>query len=174
MGSSWFSGTDGMKEFKQRSTLITYGHNDFSIGYENDGSPFSYAPKNILSNNTDVYRTNAVYIGVKEYSLNLNMFTGRSGNDSNCSDCVDKSAGRSKNGKALGVWSNPEADKYRMGILSLSYKGFNVGVNSEHVRDAFQNWFAHKMVSPQPGFRMLSRTWNPYAQFRTNNGFSRW
>lgn len=174
LSTSWFSGTENMKEFKQRTTMFTYGHNDFSFGYENDGSPFSYAPFKFLSNNTDVYRTNSVYIGVKEYSLNLNMFTGRSGNDSNCSDCIDKTAGRSKKGNALGLWSNPEADKYRMGVLSLSYRGFNVGVNSEHVRDAFQNWFAHKFVSPQPGFRMLSRNWDLYSQFRTENKYSRW
>lgn len=64
------------------------------------------------------------------------------------------------------------ADMYRMGTLTLSHKGYSVGVNSEHVRDAFQNWFAHKKLSPQPGFKVLSRAWNPYAQFRTNNSFS--
>ncbi|MBB6237541.1 RHS repeat-associated protein [Pedobacter sp. AK013] len=174
LSTSWFRGTNDMKEFNQRSTLLVYGHKKFSFGYENDGSPFSYFPKKILSNDTDMYRTNGAFIGVGDYTLNLNMFTGPNGSSSNCENCIDDKAGRSKKGAKLGLWNNPDADKYRLGILSIGHKGFNMGIDSEYVRDAFQNWFAHKIVSPQPGFRMLSKTVAPYAQYRKFNPYTLW
>ena len=160
-------------DFQQRTTYLGVRNGDFRFGYENDGSPFSYAGK-VLSNNTDMYRTAAATIGIGDFDLQLNMFTGRSGNDigkgrenGNNSEFVDLNNGRLKGDRKLGLWKNPEADMYRLGALSVGYKGYKVGVNSEHVRDVFQNWFAHKVLSPQPGFRMLSNDWNKYFQYNS-------
>ena len=164
-------------DFKQRTTYLGLRHGDFRFGYENDGSPFSYAGK-ILSNNTDMYRTAAAYIGIGDYEIQLNMFTGRSGNDIGLEgkqdknpDVVDFNSGRSTTKKGitrqLGLWSNSEADMYRMGALTLGYKGYRLGVNSEIIRDGFQNWFAHKFISKQPGFRMLSNGWSGFMQYQT-------
>lgn len=160
-------------DFNQRTTYLGVRNGDFRFGYENDGSPFSYAGK-ALSNNTDMYRTAAASIGIGDFDLQLNMFTGKSGNDigqgrdnDKNSKFVDFDSGRMKGNNKLGTWKNPEADAYRLGALSVGYRGYKVGVNSEHVRDAFQNWFAHKLLSPQPGFRMLSNTWNGYFQYNT-------
>lgn len=160
-------------DFNQRTTYLGARNGDFRFGYENDGSPFSYAGK-ALSNNTDMYRTAAASIGIGDFDLQLNMFTGKSGNDigqgrdnDKNSKFVDFNSGRMKGDNKLGIWKNPEADAYRLGALSVGYRGYKVGVNSEHVRDAFQNWFAHKLMSPQPGFRMLSNTWDKYFQYNT-------
>jgi hypothetical protein len=160
-------------DFQQRTTYLGVRNGDFRFGYENDGSPFSYAGK-VLSNNTDMYRTAAATIGIGDFDLQLNMFTGRSGNDigkgrenGNNSEFVDLNKGRLKGDRKLGLWKNPEADMYRLGALSVGYRGYKVGVNSEHIRDVFQNWFAHKVLSPQPGFRMLSNDWNKYFQYNS-------
>lgn len=160
-------------DFKQRTTYLGFRNGDFRFGYENDGSPFSYAGK-VLSNNTDMYRTAAASVGIGGFDLQLNMFTGRSGNDTGKgrknernSEFVDLDNGRFKKDRRLGLWKNSEADAYRLGALSVGYKGYKVGVNSEYVRDVFQNWFAHKILSPQPGFRMLSNNWNGYFQYNT-------
>ncbi len=172
LGTNFWNG-----DFEQRTTYLGLKHGNFSLGYENDGSPFSYAGK-ILSNNTDMYRSAAAYIGIGDYEMQLNMFTGRSGNDigqgrdnDKNPDFVDLNNGRSKTKKGitrqLGLWSNPEADMYRLGSLTLGYKGSRWGFNSEGIRDVFQNWFAHKIVSAQPGFRMLSSGGSIFMQYQT-------
>lgn len=56
----------------------------------------------------------------------------------------------------------------------IGYKGLNLGIDSEHVRDVFKNWFAHKIVSPWPGFKMLSRIGAPYGQYRKFNSYTLW
>jgi hypothetical protein len=176
--STWFYGTGGMSEFNQRTSALSFRRGDFSFRYENDGSPFNYAGK-LLSNDTDMYRTAAMSIGVGDFSLRTNMFTGKSGTDEsglsfkdaiNDPFLVDKSTGHKK----LGVWNNSGADKYRLGTLTLSYLGFNVGANSEHVRNVFQNKFAHTVLSPQPGFRILSSNWRAYLQYKSLNKSTLW
>jgi len=161
LGTNFWSGTKGMEEFKQRTTFLRFKNGDFSFDYENDGSPFSYAGK-FLSNNTDMYRSAAARIGIKDFSLQTNLFTGRSGNDmEGQSDNIDRSRGPN------GYWANAEADKYRLGILSLGYKGYRAGTNSEWVRNGFQNYLAHTWMSPQHRFNMMSTTWNSYSQYLT-------
>src|SRR5690606_11757449 len=59
----------------------------------------------------------------------------------------------------------------RLGALYLSYKGFRVGVNSEHVRHAIQNVIAHHLISPQGSFQNTSWNWRPYSQYQTSNPF---
>lgn len=161
LGTNFWSGTKGMEEFKQRTSFLSFHNGDFSFAYENDGSPFSYGGK-ILSNNTDVYRTAAARIGIGAYSLQTNLFTGRSGNDvEGQSNNIDRSRG------PYGYWANPEADLYRLGVLSLNYKGWRVGTNSEWIRQGFQNYLAHTWISPQPRFNMMSTNWNSYSQYQT-------
>jgi hypothetical protein len=46
---------------------------------------------------------------------------------------------------------------------------FDVPQSRETLRsgDVFQNWFAHKIVSAQPGFRMLSSGGSIFMQYQT-------
>ena len=116
----------------------------------------------MLSNNTDGYRTAAACIGIGDLSLQTNLFTGRSGNDVNGqSNNIDRSRGPN------GYWANAEANKYRLGVLSLGYKGYRAGTNSEWIRNGFQNYLAHTWISPQPRFNMMNTNWNLYLQYQT-------
>ena len=179
--ASWDDGKTGFSlgtnfwggDFKQRTTIAGIHIGDFKASYENDGSPFNYAGK-ILSNDTDMFRTAAASISIGDFSLQMNLFTGKSGKDANKSDEISYSEGYLKKGKRLGVWNNCEADMYRLGSLSIGYRGYKIGTNSEHIRNAFQNYFAHKIVTPQAGFRMIDRKWNSYFQYLTPNKYTLW
>ncbi|ASF42583.1 polymorphic toxin type 23 domain-containing protein [Capnocytophaga endodontalis] len=179
--ASWDDGKTGFSlgtnfwggDFKQRTTIAGIHIGDFKASYENDGSPFNYAGK-ILSNDTDMFRTAAASISIGDFSLQMNLFTGKSGKDANKSDEISYSEGYLKKGKRLGVWDNCEADMYRLGALSIGYRGYKIGTNSEHIRNAFQNYFAHKIVTPQAGFRMIDRKWNSYYQYLTPNKYTLW
>ena len=48
-----------------------------------------------------------------------------------------------------------DADIYRLGALSLGYKGQRVGWNSEGIRHAFQNQFAHGIAKKTAWFRFV-------------------
>ncbi|WP_262895913.1 polymorphic toxin type 23 domain-containing protein, partial [Capnocytophaga periodontitidis] len=184
--ASWDDGTTGVSlgtnawsgDFSQRTGIIGFRSGDFKLMYENDGAPFNKLGK-ILSNNTDMYRTAAASIEIGKFSLQTNLFTGKSGTDESGKpfkqaikdpNLVDFSSGR----KGLGIWKNKEADMYRLGALTIGYGGWRVGTNSEHIRDAVQNWFAHKIISPQPGFRMLDTSWNGFYQYQTRNSYTLW
>ena len=169
LGTNFWTGTNGMSEFSQRTTMLGLRANDVSFYYENDGSPFNYAGK-VLSNDTDMYRTAAARIGIGEFSLQMNLFTGKWGgnNQENNPELVDLSRGPN------GYWKNPEANMYRMGALTIGYRGLHLGTNSEHVRDVFQNWLAHTIISPQPRFDMLSRDWKGFSKYQTFNSYTLW
>ena len=184
--ASWDDGKLGLSlgtniwkgDFSQRTGVIGLHSGDFRMMYENDGAPFNKLGK-ILSNNTDMYRTAAASIEIGKFSLQTNLFTGKSGTDESGKpfkqaikdpNLVDFSSGR----KGLGIWKNKEADMYRLGALTIGYGGWRVGTNSEYIRDAVQNWFAHKIISPQPGFRMLDTSWNGFYQYQTRNSYTLW
>lgn len=158
---------------EQRTGMIGLRHGDFRLMYENDGAPFNKLGKTLV-NNTDMYRTATMRIGIGEFSVQTNLFTGKSGGDAGQPNNIDKESGRLRKGEKLGIWNNPEADMYRLGALTIGYKGWRVGTNSEYVRDVVQNWFAHTIISPQPGFRMLSKNWLPYIQYQTRNPYTLW
>lgn len=117
-----------------------------SISYENDGAPF---PKKWRMNDAeDRFRTNAVSIGYRGVDIRLNMFTGDPYKDVDVSDAVKAE------GYPRGLKTG-DADMYRLGALSLGYRGQRAGWNSEAIRDLFQNKFAHGIVKPQAYLRRL-------------------
>lgn len=61
-----------------------------------------------------------------------------------------------------------------MGALYFGYKGYRVGTDSEKVRHATQNRFAHTLLSPQPGFKNMSWNWKPYFQYQSYNPNTLW
>jgi RHS repeat-associated protein len=120
------------------------------FGYENDGAPFEKLGKfgNALNDGGDRFRTAAGFIGFGGVDIRLNMFTGDSHGE------VDHSEAVKAEGYARGLKTG-DGDMYRLGALSLGYKGQRIGWNSEAIRNTFQNKFAHEMVSPQEYFRRL-------------------
>ncbi len=120
------------------------------FGYENDGASFEKLGKfgNALNDGGDRFRTAAGFIGFGGVDIRLNMFTGDSHGE------VDHSEAVKAEGYARGLKTG-DGDMYRLGALSLGYKGQRIGWNSEAIRNTFQNKFAHEMVSPQEYFRRL-------------------
>lgn len=120
--------------------------------YENDGAPFELLGKkiqNILNDYGDRFRTNAVSIGYGDIDILLNMFTGDS-----YGEVIDNEGLRAE-GYPRGIKAG-DGDMYRLGALSLGYKGNRIGWNSESIRHIFQNIFAHELLKKQPYFRRLS------------------
>jgi len=168
--STIFSGFGG--KFNQQIGGLSYRNGDFGFRYENDGTPFS----KWSGDGGDKYRTAALAINIGEFSAGINLYTGMSGTDES-GEPFDKAKGDNNlvswEGRKHGYWKNSHADDYRLGALSLGYRGYHAGVNSEHVRNLFQNIIAHN-ISPQPGFRMLSRSVNPYFQYQSYNPYTLW
>lgn len=167
LGTNFWSG-----DFEQRTGMIGFRHGDFSVMYENDGAPFNKLGK-ALVNDTDMYRTAAMRIGIGEFSIQTNLFTGKSGGDAGQPNNIDKNSGRLRKGEKLGILNNTEADMYRLGALTVGYKGWRVGTNSEKVRHAIQNRFIHNLIGDR-GFENQSWNWKPYLQYRTFNQFTLW
>lgn len=143
-----------------------------SFGYENDGAPFGKLGKfgNALNDEGDRFRTAAGFIGYKGVDVRLNMFTGDPYKDVDVSDAVKAE------GYPRGLKTG-DGDLYRLGALSLGFKGQRIGWDSESIRDLFQNKFAHERVSPQPYFRRMpqgypGRLYTSTTQF--NNKYSLW
>lgn len=120
-----------------------------SLGYENDGAPFGKLGwfGNALNDEGDRFRTAAGFIGFGGVDLRLNMFTGDSYGKT---DQDATSEGHPKYGLKTG-----DGDDYRLGAVSLGYRGQRIGWNSEWIRHQFQNRFAHNFVKPQGYFRVL-------------------
>ncbi len=121
-----------------------------SFGYENDGAPFGKLGKfgDALNDEGDRFRTAAGFIGFGNVSARLNMFTGDSYGE------TEHSPELIAQGYHRGLKTG-DGDMYRLGALSLGYRGQRIGWNSEGIRDLFQNKFAHEKVSPQEYFRRL-------------------
>ena len=182
LGSNWWSGSGSMAELAQKTGIIGFRHGDFRINYENDGSILG------LGDGGDSYRTAAVNLSIKEYSIGFNLFTGyrdydnEKGSVSQHRDpmCIDEFGRRMPNGIALETGT-----KYRLGALYFGYKNYRIGTDSEHVRHAIQDQAIHNLRIPwfngkslldkrQMGFENQSWNWKPYFQSHTKNKFTSW
>ena len=185
LGTNFWRGDD----FKQRTGLIGIHSGDFKAMYENDGG---FGIKTLgLGNRGDSYRTAALNLSVGDYTAGFNLMTGnRSLANQSDEDRVVKRY--KKNGKPVLVsptydpelrdnynrkfkhgYVNETGKKYRLGALTVGYKEYRVGVNSEHVRHSIQNRLIHNAIE-DAGFRNLSWNWNGYFQYRTPNIFTSW
>lgn len=164
-----FMGTGQLQEFDQRTGFMNLQYKDVGFSYENDGTPFQ---KIGLGDGDDKFRTAAASIQVGEFDLDMNLFTGR--RDQKSFDWEKDQPGGEKgisqgrgefgefyaNGfvKEHKSWSG---EPYRMGNLTLNHQGMAFGLDSEWIRHGFQNIVAHKWISSQRQFPMLSGDWTP-------------
>ncbi|MFJ1431424.1 polymorphic toxin type 23 domain-containing protein [Capnocytophaga canimorsus] len=177
LGTNFWSG-----DFEQRTGMIGFRHGDFSVMYENDGSIGG------LGDEGDSYRTAALNISIGDFTAGFNLFTGyryydkEEGSISKHRDpmCIDEFGRRMPNGVAL-----ESENKYRLGALTVGYKGWRIGTNSEKVRHAIQDQAVHNLRIPwfggkslldkrQMGFENQSWDWRFYYQYRTPNKFTSW
>lgn len=181
LGTNFWSGTNGMKEFEQQTGSLGLHFGDFRAFYENDGKPFSV----ISGDGNDQYRTAALSLSVGAFSAGFNLFTGQRGKESYYNeksgnwDGIKGEIGPSKSGKYGEYYKNGLVNErgtpYRMGAAYFSYKSYRIGTNSEWIRHAIQNVAIHgTFIANQRMFEMQSGDWKGYSQYKTSNIFTSW
>ncbi len=170
---------------KQQTGIIGLGSGDFSLTYENDGSPFDKKPVagGILGDGNDRWRTAAMTINIGDFHAGFNLFTGERKEESYKDWDPYMMDYTNKNGvlKTMGGATLPygfvyeEGPRYRLGAAYIGWGNYRIGIDSDrHVRHPIQNIMAHSWLSPQPGFLVLSNRINPYLQYQTRNKFTSW
>lgn len=172
------AGSDG-NALNQRTGLIGFHSGDFRTMYENDGG---FGIKHLgLGDKGDSYRTAALNLSVGDYTAGFNLMTGKRNLDYEKKTGMSDSKGHFS--KKEGITSfgrnyprgfvKEEGNQYRLGALTFGYKGYRVGVNSEHVRHAIQDRAIHGIIR-DGGFENKSWKWNGYFQYRIQNIFTSW
>lgn len=181
VGTNMWSGLHG-----QKTGIVRFSSGDFSLSYENDGSPFDKDEVlgGILGDGNDRYRTAAVNLTIGEFSAGFNLFTGvrksesyDNGWDNQMMDYVKKNGPLRGLGGAVYPYgiAYEEGRQYRLGAAYVGWGNYRIGIDSDrYVRHPIQNILAHGKLSPQPGLVVLSTAINPYFQYRTRNQFISW
>jgi len=154
----------------QRTGRLSLAYSDFSMSYENDGTPFQYMR---IAGGTDSYRTASVTMGYRDFSIGMLLFTGhRDYNAVDYSDPVNY---------PYGKVSNPEIKDYNAGILYATYGNKRIGWNNDAIRHTFQNKFAHSPHKIGPINFLYGQAWiprqdtnQPYYVIGTNNPYTNW
>jgi len=115
-------------------------------------------------------------MGYKDINAGVRLFTGKRDYKQNT---IDESATKWCGPLGKNCWegkwvSNPEINDYRMGVLYVGYKGYEVGWNHDNVRHAFQNKFAHTMIQPQAWIPRMNAGQQLFTSFRTHNPYTHW
>ncbi|AZA99733.1 hypothetical protein EG359_08945 [Chryseobacterium joostei] len=179
LGSNWWSGSGEMAELSQKTGVIGLHAGDFKAMYENDGG---FGIKTLgLGDRGDSYRTAALNLSVGDFTAGFNLFTGY--RDLDYEKSTGMSDAKGKFSRVDGATSfgrkyprdfvHEVGPKYRLGVLSVGYKNYRVGVNSEHVRHAIQDKAIHGIIQ-DGGFVNTSWDWKPYFQYQTRNPFTSW
>jgi RHS repeat-associated protein len=141
-----------------------------SFSYEND-----YHPDKLIwlpsiggyFDGGDRFRTAALRLNLLCFSVGFNLFTG---------DPADASGYRSidpHHGNKKGTYDNPNADKYRAGVLYIGIGPLRFGWNSESIRHAIQNVWAHDclMHGESPWFKRLDSQFPDKLYWNFGTGF---
>jgi RHS repeat-associated protein len=144
------------------------GVGDFRVRYENDWM----WPGSSLGDHGDRYRTTAATLSYKDLSMGLNLFTGAPELDNKGKRISEDIGGGRKQYVESGT-------PYRMGALYIGFGNTRVGVNTEGVRNFFQNQVAHKngyvtSTGGLPIFKVLNISDKPYIHRQTSNPFTSW
>nr|WP_315238545.1 polymorphic toxin type 23 domain-containing protein [uncultured Flavobacterium sp.] len=172
LGTNFWSGTDGMKDFTQRTGVVGLHFGDFRAMYENDGG--LGISQSRLGDRNDSFRTAALNLSVGEFSAGFNLFTGqRSRTDQETEEASTHSYKDRFGVNHKNAPVNEIGTKYRLGALTFGYGGYRVGVNSEHIRHAIQNSIIHRAINDNE-FTNTSWYWKGYVQYKTSNIFTSW
>jgi RHS repeat-associated protein len=149
----------------QTTGSLGVGGKNWSVTYEND-EQFELVP----ADGGDRFRTTGVRIEAGEARFGFNLFTGDPGPAGfRRSDAIPNDG---RTGYVAHDGFDP--DKYRLGAMYLGYKDYRLGVNSERVRNFWQNQVAHKDGKAFPIFRVMNNNVQPYVTFQTKNPFTTW
>ena len=174
-GFGVYSTTFKSGETSQKVGGLSYRNGDFGVRYENDfiENPLVGIGK-YLADGNDRFRTTALQLSYKDYSVGLRFFTGE----------PDKYDRVHHEGAKYGVYNNPEADKYRLGSVLVGYKGYQAGYHNEAIRGAIQNKLVHNKLTSDPDdpwggsgwFRELPGQFpsQAYFQYQSYNPYTLW
>jgi RHS repeat-associated protein len=180
LGTNVWRGTGGMTDFKQRTGVVGLHFGDFRAMYENDGGAGIKSME--LGDRGDSYRTAALNLSYKDYTVGFNLFTGNRGSINQILEDEEMKYGGkfevkneidSYGAKYKRGYVFETGPSYRLGVLSLGYKNYRFGVDSEKVRHAIQDVTIHGMIG-DAGFRNMSWQWLGFGQYKTTNNFSSW
>ena len=188
LGTNFWGGSngDGTYKFKQQTGILGFRSGDFRMKYENDGTPFQYVG---LGDRQDRWRSAAFSLGIGEFSARVNIFTGKREYKKDKFEEVNEQRGflgrlfnKVPNGADGGFSANlpyggvnEVGAKHRLGVAYLSWKNYNVGINSyRYIGHAVQNIGAHYIASPQRGFTSPSNSVTPYFLYSNQNIFTLW
>lgn len=180
-GTSFYQGNR-----KQTTNAIILGNPYWSITYENDYMFHigDYLLFDYAADGGDRYRSAAARIRIGLFQIGVNLYTGDPGVDSKDrrtffdpdteSSYYDEEMGGRETYTIGANGENP--DEFRAGVFYVGYGPFKVGVNSEQVRNTFQNRFAHDYLckGDSPYFKVLDRPSEFYFYFGTGTGNSLW
>ena len=148
----------------QRTGIMGFGFNDFSIQYENDYHVKNFTDAYKLTDGGDRFRTAALRATYREISAGFNLFTGDPG--------VENRETVLLNGQNTYI---EKTKQYRLGAAYVGYKNIKIGANSEAIRHKIQNRLAHDMLKPgTPHFQVLNNNWSFYSNIGNNNPYSLW
>ena len=144
----------------QRVGGMEFNWGKFNARYEND------EPKGLwpFTDGGDRYRSAAAQIGWGDWNIRMNLFTG--------SRDTHTGYGRESSTYPNGYYTGGDVDDYRMGALSIGYKNFRIGLNSERIRHTFQTTM-HNFFNI-PTYQMLNNHWNLYYYWGSNSRYSLW
>jgi RHS repeat-associated protein len=180
-GSEWtfggvisYSGTRfDSGETSQITHKLTLGIPLGSMEYENDLAVVDWLPGILKYDEGDRFRTAAASINMGLFSINTNLFTGDPGQDRG----IENIGYTLINGHNTYIANNGyDPNKYRAGVLSFGFGPFRFGRNSEGIRKAFQNQFAHDFLTggQSKWFRVLPIQPSWYWYFGTGTGNTLW
>ncbi len=181
LGTNVFRGTGDFSEFSQQTGIGSVKFGEFTGSLENDGAPFDGLR---LSGGSDSHRTAAVRLGLsskatglsEDLSLGFNLFTGARTDFRGDENKVG--LGR-KYGSLIGDFDEKtpfgyvreKGPQYRVGIAYAGYGKLKLGIDSDRwIRHPIQDYFAHGLLKPQPGFQSLSTDIKPLVQYGGTTG----
>ncbi|HIP48863.1 MAG TPA: hypothetical protein EYG92_07870 [Lutibacter sp.] len=163
---------------------LMVGLSDWTLRYENDGTPFS----NWAGDGLDSFRTAAAQLSYKDWSVGFRVFTGkrdpreegyiipeRSGFFNRLFHEVPKGIDGGFGANLPYGAVKETGERYRMGAAYVGYKGYQVGIDSyRYVGHPIQNIGAHYYAKPQRGFLSLSNSIRGFYHYQSNNQFTLW
>ncbi|MEM0542327.1 polymorphic toxin type 23 domain-containing protein [Flavobacterium sp. j3] len=172
------AGSDG-NNLNQRTGVIGFHSNDFNVMYENDGG-FGMDQLQ-LGDKGDSYRTAALNLSIGDFTAGFNLMTGYRGRDNQEYENENMKIGKNwkfgtqdqYGAKFPRGYVHETGNKYRLGALSVGYKGYRVGINSERIRHAIQDKAIHGIIG-DAGFQNTSWNVKGYFQHKTPNIFTSW
>ena len=135
----------------QTTGVATIGGMFVNVKYQNDWWP-GFVNKMAIGmkfgDKGDRYRSAALQYNVFSIKIGFNLFTGDPG-FSNLDRPTEPGINIHEN---RDVYNGGNADKYRSGILYLGFGKYRLGANTEGIRHAIQNQFAHDFLQGEFDF----------------------